>query len=68
MVNSKRKYLEPIGKIRERLPSCILRKVWVSSRYPYQAIVPGSRWNIIPPGTITPLALPETQRLKPPLE
>ena len=31
-------------------------------------IVPGSRWNVLPHGTITRLALPSRQRLKPSLE
>ena len=30
-------------------------------------IVPGSRWNLLPPGTITCFALLARQRLKPPL-
>ena len=32
------------------------------------SIVPGSRWNVLPPGTITRLTLTARQRLKPPLE
>ena len=31
-------------------------------------IVPGSRWNVIPTGTIIRLVLPARQRLKRPLE
>ena len=31
-------------------------------------IVPGYRWNILPPGTMTRFSLPARQRLKPPLE
>ena len=38
------------------------------SRGVSESIVPGSRWNILPPGTITGLTLPARQGLKLPLE
>ena len=33
-----------------------------------RGIVPVSRWDLFPPGIITCLSLPVSQRLKPPLE
>ena len=38
------------------------------NEYVENIIVPGSRWNILPPGTLTLLTLMERQGLNPPLK
>ena len=35
---------------------------------PKRSIVPGYRWNVLPPGTLTRLTLKARKGLKPPLE